>query len=135
MLFASSAHAKRDPERFVRMNMENRTTDPLASERDLTGKKIVRRQDVGKVIPPEALEPRNIKVDVSIKLDADIVEYFKEQARSHGALPYQIQINQALREVMNRENEEFPGEALTKDERFVAAIAERLRQNPESPTR
>lgn len=111
------------------MNMESRTTDPLASERDLSGKKIVRRRDLGKVIPPEALEPRNIKVDVSIKLDGDIVEYFKEQARKPGALPYQIQINQALREVLDREGEEFPGEALTKDERFVAAITERIRQN------
>lgn len=111
------------------MNMENKATDPLASERDLTGKKLVRRRDVGKVIPPEALEPRNIKVDVSIKLDGDIVEYFKEQARRPGALPYQIQINQALREAMDREGEEFPGEALTKDERFVAAIAERIRQS------
>lgn len=111
------------------MNMENKTTDPLASARDLTGKKIVRRRDVGKVIPPEALEPRNIKVEVSIKLDGDIVEYFKEQARRPGALPYQGQINQALREAMDREGEEFPGEALTKDERFVAAIAERIRQS------
>jgi uncharacterized protein (DUF4415 family) len=111
------------------MNMENKTTDPLASERDLTGKKIVRRRDVGKVIPAEALEPRNIKVDVSIKLDGDILEYFKEQARKPGALPYQIQINQALREAMGRAGEEFPGEALTKDERFVAAIAERIRQS------
>jgi uncharacterized protein (DUF4415 family) len=111
------------------MNMENKTTDPLASERDLTGKKIVRRRDVGKVIPAEALEPRNIKVDVSIKLDSDILEYFKEQARKPGALPYQIQINQALREAMGRAGEEFPGEALTKDERFVAAIAERIRQS------
>lgn len=111
------------------MNMENKTSDPLVSERDLTGKKIVRRRDVGKVIPPQALDPRNIKVDVSIKLDGDIVEYFKKQSQMPGALPYQVQINQALREAMDREGEEFPGEALTKDERFVAAIAERIRQN------
>lgn len=111
------------------MNMENKTPDPLASERDLNGKKIVRRRDVGKVIPPEALDPRNIKVEVSIKLDGDIVEHFKEQARGPDALPYQILINQALRESMDRAGEEFPGEALTKDERFVAAIAERIRQN------
>lgn len=111
------------------MNMENKTTDPLAGERDLTGKKFVRRRDIGKVIPSEALEPRNIKVDVSIRLDGDIVEHFKEQARRPGALPYQIQINQALREAMDREGEEFPGESLTKDERFVAAIAERIRQS------
>lgn len=129
MSSASSAHARPERERFGRMNMENKTTDPLAAERDLTGKKIVRRRDIGKVISPEALDPRNIKVEVSIKLDGDIVEYFKGQARRPGALPYQVQINQVLREAIDRAGEEFPGEALTKDDRFVAAIAERIRQS------
>jgi uncharacterized protein (DUF4415 family) len=109
------------------MNKENKETDPLATERDLTGKKFVRRRDVDKVIPPEAMEPRNIKVEISIKLDADIIEYFKDRAKRPGAPPYQTQINQALRAVMEREREGFPGESLVRDDRFVAAITERIK--------
>jgi len=109
------------------MNKENKETDPLATERDLTGKTFVRRRDVDKVISSEAMEPRNIKVEVSIKLDADLVEYFKDRAKQPGAAAYQTQINQALREVMERAREGFPGESLVRDDRFVAAITERIK--------
>jgi uncharacterized protein (DUF4415 family) len=109
------------------MNKENKETDPLATERDLTGKTFVRRRDVGKVVPPEAMEPRNIKVEISIKLDADIIEYFKDRAKQLGVPPYQTLINQALREVIEREREGFPGESLIRDDRFVEAITERIK--------
>jgi uncharacterized protein (DUF4415 family) len=109
------------------MKKGNEDADPLATERDLSGKKLVRRRDVGKVIPTAALEPRNIKVQISIKLDADVLEYFKERARQPGAPAYQTQINQALRAVMELPEEGFPGEALVRDDRFVAAITERIK--------
>jgi hypothetical protein len=82
------------------------------------------------VASAEALEPRNIKVQISIKLDADVLEYFKERARRQGAAPYQTQINQALRDAMDQDRGGFPGEALVRDDRFVDAIAERLKQRP-----
>lgn len=89
------------------MKKVNNDIDPLAKERDLTGKKIVRRCDANKVVPPEALEPRNIKVNVSLTLDADVLEFFKERASGPGALSYQAQINQALREVVDRESKDL----------------------------
>jgi uncharacterized protein (DUF4415 family) len=110
------------------MKKGSRATDPLAKERDLSGTKVVRRRDVNKVVAPEALDPRNIKVQISIKLDADVLEHFKERARRPGAAPYQTQINQALRAAMDQDREGFPGEALVRDNRFIDAIAERLKQ-------
>jgi uncharacterized protein (DUF4415 family) len=38
---------------------------------------------------------KDCKSRVNIMLDADIVEFFKEQAAKKGNLPYQTQINQA----------------------------------------
>ncbi len=58
------------------MKKANKDTDPLATRRDLTNKRFVRRREPGKVVPSEAMEPRNIKVHISIKLDADVLEYF-----------------------------------------------------------
>ena len=87
------------------MKKENNDIDPLAKERDLAGKKIIRGRDANKVVSPEALDPRNIKVRVSIKLDADILEYFEERASKSGAPSFQAQINQALRDIMDREQE------------------------------
>lgn len=110
------------------MKKQNKSIDPLGKERDLTGKKLVRRRDVDKVVSGTALEPRNIKVHISIKLDADILEYFKEQARRPGAVPYQTQINQVLRDAIGRDRDAVPGEALLLDDRFVEALAERVRR-------
>jgi uncharacterized protein (DUF4415 family) len=103
--------------------------DPLARERDLGGKRYVRRRTTGKVLSAEAVEPRNIKVQISIKLDADVLEHFKRRASRPGAAAYQTQINQALREAMQRDEEEFPGAALLRDERFVEALAERVKSH------
>lgn len=93
------------------MKKPNNAIDPLAEERDLASKKVVRRRDAGKVVAPEALEPRNIKVQISIELDADVLEYFKAQASKLGASSYETPINQALRDVLNREGETSTREA------------------------
>lgn len=110
------------------MKKANDASDPLAKPRDLTGKKITRRAAAGKVVSPEATEQRNIKVHISIKVDADILEHFKARANRPGAAPYQTQINQVLREAMERDSGGFPGEALVRDERFLDALAERVQQ-------
>ena len=48
----------------------------------------------------EDIEKRNIKMTVSIRLDGDIVDFFKSRAAGPNAAPYQTQINTALREYM-----------------------------------
>jgi uncharacterized protein (DUF4415 family) len=40
------------------------------------------------------------KVRVTLLLDADVVEYFKQQANNDGKLSYQQQINLALRHLI-----------------------------------
>jgi len=42
------------------------------------------------------------KLRINIMLDEDIVEYFKRRAARPNAAPYQTQINQALRKVIEK---------------------------------
>jgi len=66
------------------------------------------RPDRGVAVPkdkrhdarPGETDLRNVKVAIHIKLDADIVEFFKARASEPDAAPYQTQINNALREAM-----------------------------------
>ncbi|MGB5747391.1 MAG: BrnA antitoxin family protein [Desulfobacterales bacterium] len=50
----------------------------------------------GPVIPPD---PNKIRV--TIRLDADIIDYFKGQVQKAGGGNYQTMINKALREYLN----------------------------------
>lgn len=75
----------------------------MRDEYDLSAMKKVRRRDVGKVVPVEETRPSNIKVRISILLDGDILEHFKTKAKQPGAPPYQTQINNTLRAVIERE--------------------------------
>ena len=54
----------------------------------------------GAVIPPD---PN--KVRITIRLDADIVGYFKEQVHKAGGGNYQTMINNALREYLSKRQE------------------------------
>lgn len=42
------------------------------------------------------------KLKVTIMLDADVVDFYKEQAAKAGKLPYQTQINRQLRQAMEK---------------------------------
>jgi uncharacterized protein (DUF4415 family) len=73
---------------------------------------------------------KDCKSRVNIMLDADIVEYFKEQAGQKGSLPYQTQINQALRQFV--ENAKDPNnEAITMkmldNPEFISKLIEKLK--------
>jgi hypothetical protein len=62
-------------------------------------------------------------------LDADVLEYFKGRAaRPHNA-PYQTQINSELRAIMERADKGVPYSSLIEDERFIAAVAKRVKQH------
>jgi metal-responsive CopG/Arc/MetJ family transcriptional regulator len=72
-----------------------------------------------------------MKVRITITLDQDLVEHFKAKAAKPGALPYQTQINQALRkavieEELRPEQTEAGKAALLKDPDFLRAVADRL---------
>ncbi len=68
---------------------------------------------------PGETDLRNVKVAIHIKLDADIVEFFKARASEPNAAPYQTQINNALRGVVESRAARTP-------DRLVEAVAGRL---------
>jgi uncharacterized protein (DUF4415 family) len=100
----------------------------MKKEYDLTTLKIKRR---GPLPAFRDAAGRPIKVRITITLDQDLVEHFKAEAAKPGALPYQTQINQALRkavigEEVRPEQTEAIKTALLQDPDFLRAVAHRL---------
>ena len=77
----------------------------------------------------ENLHPSKIKVGISIKLDLDVLNYFKARAAEPGAPSYEIQINRVLREFMESEGELPDYSRLIDDERFIGAVADRVKDH------
>lgn len=86
-----------------------------------------RRVKPERVASVEDLSPSHTKVKVSMYLDLDVLNYFKERAAPPHAAPYQTQINNELRAVMER-GQGDPYGALVNDERFIEAVAEKVRR-------
>ena len=76
---------------------------------------------------PWAEKLKGKKLKVSIYLDADILEYFRQRAKSPHAAPYQTQINNELRKVMegSQENGNLENNILNNEE-FLRALKEKL---------
>ncbi len=79
-------------------------------------------------ITPEELAAASVQIWVSLPLDDDVLAYFKQRAAAPGALPYQTQINQELRRVMERGRGEAEPLASVKqqllaDRQFLEALA------------
>jgi hypothetical protein len=72
-------------------------------------------------------EPRNTKVRISILVDLDVLNFFKQRASKTGALAYQTQINQVLRAEMEGK-ELTDANKLAQDDRFIRAVAKRVKQ-------
>lgn len=72
--------------------------------------------------------PAQAKVRVTIALDRDIVEFFKDAAAARGALPYQTQINQALRQFIDQPPAEALKSALLHDKDFIRLLAHEVSQ-------
>ncbi len=74
-----------------------------------------------------------VKVRISINLDLDVLEYFKQRAAMPNAAPYQTQINYTLREVMEKEQKpetsrvSAQAEELLSDQRFIEAVAKKIK--------
>jgi uncharacterized protein (DUF4415 family) len=75
---------------------------------------------------PQETELRNCKVRVTMYLDADIVEHFKERASAPNAAPYQTQINNVLRESLSGPKRPNDYSRLINDDSFIEAIARRV---------
>lgn len=70
---------------------------------------------------------RNTKVRISILIDLDVLNFFKEKASEPGAPAYQTQINQVLRAQMEGK-EPVDISTLAKNDRFIRAVAKRVKE-------
>jgi uncharacterized protein (DUF4415 family) len=70
----------------------------MQKEYDLTQLKVKRRGLLAD-LPPQDEAPA--QVSVSLLLDKEVVDFFQKAAAQPNALPYQVQINQILRELIN----------------------------------
>lgn len=95
----------------------------MRKEYDLSALKVKRR---GVAPDLHGQTPDKAKVRVTIALDRDIVEHFKEAAAERGALPYQTQINQALRWAIEEPPTEVLKSALLKDRDFIRSLAREI---------
>lgn len=76
---------------------------------------------------PGETEARNTKVRISILVDLDVLNFFKERASKAGALAYQTQMNRVLRAEMEGK-ETVDAKKLAQDDRFIRAVAKRVKQ-------
>lgn len=90
--------------------MKNKTktiSKEIRKELGLSSKARILRPEEMHWPRPDALEPKNIKVRISIWLDLDILDFFKARAEAGGG-KYQTQINAALRRLMENEQTDTP---------------------------
>lgn len=75
-----------------------------------------------------ATDLENCKVKISMYLDADILQYFRVRAESPNAAPYQTQINNELRRVMENDSREVQSveNDILNNEEFLRALKEKL---------
>ncbi len=74
------------------------------------------------------VKPRDAKVNISLCIDGDILEYFFAKAESSDAQAYQARINDELRRVMEndaREVQSIENDILNNEE-FLRALKEKL---------
>lgn len=72
------------------------------------------------------------KVRITILLDKDVIDYFKNKSSHSGALPYQTQINQALRQLIEKRQSvaeiDILKENLLQDKVFIRALTKEITQ-------
>lgn len=71
------------------------------------------------------------KLKVTIMLDADILDFFKERAAEQGNLPYQTQINRELRKAMEKAKQpksEVVTLEMLENPAFLSDLAKKLKK-------
>ena len=87
-----------------------------------------------RVAKPKDIAASNIKVQVTLRVDLDVLEHFKNRASPSNAAPYQTQINAELRKVMENDLTDEKTkikqsvEELTSNKEFIRAVAEQLKE-------
>ncbi len=87
-----------------------------------------------RVAKAEDVAASNIKIQVTLRVDLDVLEHFKNRASTTNAAPYQTQINAELRKVMEKDltNEKAEAEKTIKElaanKKFIRAVAEQLKE-------
>ena len=68
------------------------------------------------------------KVKITIYLDGDVVEYFRDRAGQPNAAPYQTQINNELKRIMQNgsENAASVEDEILNNKKFLKALKEKL---------
>ena len=96
------------------------------------GKHSFRR--TARVAKPEDVLLSNIKVQITLRVDLDVLEHFKKRASPSNAAPYQTQINAELRKIMEKDLSDEKAEinksieSLTTNKDFIRAVAEQLKE-------
>lgn len=91
-------------------------------------------QRTTRIAKPEDILPSNIKVQVTLRLDLDVLEHFKNRASDANSAPYQTQINAELRKIMEKDLSDETVEIkksieeLTSNKDFIRAVAEQLKE-------
>jgi len=70
------------------------------------------------------------KIKISIYVDADVLDFFKEQAAQPNSAPYQTQINNELRIAMERKQQtqsEVVTLTMLENPEFLSTLAEKLK--------
>jgi uncharacterized protein (DUF4415 family) len=77
---------------------------------------------------PGETDIKNCKVKVSMYIDADILEFFKKRAERPNAAPYQTQINNELRRVMEKGSGEAASveKDILNNKKFLKALKKKL---------
>ena len=80
------------------------------------------------VTPVDPRQARARKATVTMRLDPDIIQYFKARALKLGVAGYQTLINDTLRAAMERDpmGGVKPAEVLLSDEAFISALAAKV---------
>lgn len=104
----------------------------MRKEYDIEKLKVKRRG----ILPAlQAGETTGNKVRITIALDKEIIDYFKSEANHPDAFPYQTQINQALRKLINKwhgvghEDIEALKKELLSDVNFIRKLAKKVDQS------
>ena len=90
------------------------------------------------LLTPEQTILRNCKVRITMFIDADVLQHFKARAAEPNTTPYQTQINQALRELMERHTDRLATSAASdplsvfQDKRFIRKLNKHIDERVKS---